>query len=295
MTGQSANTAPAAALSKASPAGTARSGWRWGTRRPGRPTRLASRAAQHAERDQHVSDRQGRHKKRQWQIAANRRQQLMKHATSRQIFFCLVAFLIGFLGVVSIVFAEFSTLALSRAGALPRHSLRKLLRRSLPCSLGSRQRMAEACRWIAHVPADSQPSAYSFRTIIRVAASITLDTPTNGGKIASHKPCRGETDGHAPGPGREPSEATTPQWQRSFFRALKLGLLHRRARPRVRASDRHNFSHSASFDIRGRYSQLFDIIPLRYIFDGMDLGILVAFLVLGTLEAIKVFREDDNA
>jgi hypothetical protein len=33
--------------------------------------------------------------------------------------------------------------------------------------------------------------------------------------------------------------------------------------------------------------KLFDIVPLRYIFDGMDL----AFLVIGTLEAIAVFRE----
>jgi hypothetical protein len=37
--------------------------------------------------------------------------------------------------------------------------------------------------------------------------------------------------------------------------------------------------------------KLFDIVPLRYIFDGMDLAILLAFLVLGTLEAVAVFRE----
>lgn len=37
--------------------------------------------------------------------------------------------------------------------------------------------------------------------------------------------------------------------------------------------------------------KLFDIVPLRYIFDGMDLGILLAFLVIGTLEAIDVFKE----
>jgi hypothetical protein len=36
--------------------------------------------------------------------------------------------------------------------------------------------------------------------------------------------------------------------------------------------------------------KLFDKIPLRYIFDGMDLGILVAFVILGTAEAIAVFR-----
>lgn len=37
--------------------------------------------------------------------------------------------------------------------------------------------------------------------------------------------------------------------------------------------------------------KLFDVIPLRYIFDGMDLGILIAFLVLGTREAVRVFKE----
>jgi hypothetical protein len=36
--------------------------------------------------------------------------------------------------------------------------------------------------------------------------------------------------------------------------------------------------------------KLFDKIPLRYIFDGMDLGILAAFVILGTAEAIAVFR-----
>ena len=40
--------------------------------------------------------------------------------------------------------------------------------------------------------------------------------------------------------------------------------------------------------------KLFDLIPLRYIFDGMDLGILLAFVVLGTLEAVRVFREQDD-
>ena len=40
--------------------------------------------------------------------------------------------------------------------------------------------------------------------------------------------------------------------------------------------------------------KLFDVIPLRYIFDGMDLGILLAFIVLGTLEAVRVFREQEN-
>jgi hypothetical protein len=36
--------------------------------------------------------------------------------------------------------------------------------------------------------------------------------------------------------------------------------------------------------------KLFDVIPIRYIFDGMDLAILVAFIVLGTVEAVLVFR-----
>jgi hypothetical protein len=36
--------------------------------------------------------------------------------------------------------------------------------------------------------------------------------------------------------------------------------------------------------------KLFDILPLRYIFDAMDLAILVAFLVLGTVEAVTVFK-----
>lgn len=36
--------------------------------------------------------------------------------------------------------------------------------------------------------------------------------------------------------------------------------------------------------------KLFDRIPLRYVFDGMDLGILVAFVVIGTIEAVIVFK-----
>ena len=36
--------------------------------------------------------------------------------------------------------------------------------------------------------------------------------------------------------------------------------------------------------------KLFDTIPVRYIFDGMDLAILVAFVVLGTVEAVLVFK-----
>jgi hypothetical protein len=37
--------------------------------------------------------------------------------------------------------------------------------------------------------------------------------------------------------------------------------------------------------------KLFDVIPLRYILDGMDLGLLLVFVVLGTTEAVRVFRE----
>lgn len=36
---------------------------------------------------------------------------------------------------------------------------------------------------------------------------------------------------------------------------------------------------------------LFDKVPVRYIFDCMDLGILAAFLTLGTVEAVVVFKE----
>jgi hypothetical protein len=36
--------------------------------------------------------------------------------------------------------------------------------------------------------------------------------------------------------------------------------------------------------------KLFDWIPVRYIFDAMDAGILVAFTAFGTLEAIRAFR-----
>jgi hypothetical protein len=40
--------------------------------------------------------------------------------------------------------------------------------------------------------------------------------------------------------------------------------------------------------------KLFDWVPLRYIFDVVDLGILAAFLFFGTREAIDVFRESDD-
>jgi hypothetical protein len=40
--------------------------------------------------------------------------------------------------------------------------------------------------------------------------------------------------------------------------------------------------------------KLFDVVPLRYLFDVMDIAILLLFLVFGTLEGIQVFRETDN-
>jgi hypothetical protein len=46
--------------------------------------------------------------------------------------------------------------------------------------------------------------------------------------------------------------------------------------------------------LRAGDPKLFDIVPLRYIFDGMDLAILLAFLVVGTIEAVRVFREDHS-
>ncbi len=40
--------------------------------------------------------------------------------------------------------------------------------------------------------------------------------------------------------------------------------------------------------------KLFDSVPLRYIFDVIDLAIIIVFLVFGTKEAIAVFREEDE-
>ena len=40
--------------------------------------------------------------------------------------------------------------------------------------------------------------------------------------------------------------------------------------------------------------KLFDIVPLRYVFDGMDVGIIIAFLVFGTIEAVIVFKGSDD-
>lgn len=40
--------------------------------------------------------------------------------------------------------------------------------------------------------------------------------------------------------------------------------------------------------------ELFDLVPLRYIFDAVDIGILAVFLFFGTKEAIQVFRENED-
>ena len=36
--------------------------------------------------------------------------------------------------------------------------------------------------------------------------------------------------------------------------------------------------------------KLFDWIPIRYIFDAMDAGILITFIVFGTIEAVRAFQ-----
>jgi hypothetical protein len=40
--------------------------------------------------------------------------------------------------------------------------------------------------------------------------------------------------------------------------------------------------------------KLFDVIPLRYILDGMDLGLLLVFVVLGTTEAVRVLGSQND-
>jgi hypothetical protein len=37
--------------------------------------------------------------------------------------------------------------------------------------------------------------------------------------------------------------------------------------------------------------KLFDIIPVRYIFDAMDVGVLIAFCLFGGMEAYLLFQE----
>lgn len=37
---------------------------------------------------------------------------------------------------------------------------------------------------------------------------------------------------------------------------------------------------------------LFDTIPMRYLIDVMDLGIILTFIVFGTLSAVRVFRKE---
>jgi hypothetical protein len=40
--------------------------------------------------------------------------------------------------------------------------------------------------------------------------------------------------------------------------------------------------------------RLFDVVPLRYPFDAVDIGILAAFLIFGTREAMHAFRGDED-
>jgi hypothetical protein len=40
--------------------------------------------------------------------------------------------------------------------------------------------------------------------------------------------------------------------------------------------------------------KLFDFLPLRYIFDAVDVSILTVFLIFGTAEAIREFKGDEN-
>jgi hypothetical protein len=40
--------------------------------------------------------------------------------------------------------------------------------------------------------------------------------------------------------------------------------------------------------------KLLDILPIRYIFDTMDLGLLALFLVFGTISAFHAFREGED-
>ena len=40
--------------------------------------------------------------------------------------------------------------------------------------------------------------------------------------------------------------------------------------------------------------KLFDVLPLRYIFDAIDLLILATFMIFGTAEAVQAFREADD-
>ncbi len=40
--------------------------------------------------------------------------------------------------------------------------------------------------------------------------------------------------------------------------------------------------------------KLLDILPMRYIFDAMDLLILATFMIFGTIEVVRAFRESDD-
>lgn len=82
-------------------------------------------------------------------------------------------------------------------------------------------------------------------------------------------------------------------WQNSFGKALKWGS-YLAAHTFVTAILVGAIWLIQSLLVAQGDPKLFDWIPLRYIFDAMDLGILAAFLIFGTLEAISVFKERDD-
>jgi hypothetical protein len=46
--------------------------------------------------------------------------------------------------------------------------------------------------------------------------------------------------------------------------------------------------------VRDGDPRVFDICPWRYIFDAMEVAVVMVFLVFGTREAIRVFRENER-
>ena len=38
--------------------------------------------------------------------------------------------------------------------------------------------------------------------------------------------------------------------------------------------------------------KLFDVVPLRYVFDVMDVGLLLTFIIMGTIHGFMVWREE---
>jgi hypothetical protein len=91
--------------------------------------------------------------------------------------------------------------------------------------------------------------------------------------------------------GRRPRGAGRPPWWEPFQRAFRHGS--------------YIASHTAVAAILilavavtqwlvklAGEPKLFGSFPLGYVFDIMEIAIFVAYLVFGTLEAIRVFRED---